>query len=100
MAEVWHLWRDYPVPPFSRYAASIEVEGEGFRVVEHDPRVADTLFHTLLHRTATMAHTTIGGDGEGYADELVTRHPGEDGHLETAIGALSGIHRRPLGRPA
>lgn len=49
--ETYHLWRQYPTAPFYRWACEVVEDAEapdGYRVLRHDPIVADTaLFHRL-----------------------------------------------------
>lgn len=88
--EQFNFWRRYNVKPFYRWACVIVEDADteqGYRVVDHDPHVADgTMLHALSDHFA-KSHTKRGGgfaNGVNY-EETGVIHPGEDGYFVTAV---------------
>ena len=56
----YHLWRKYAEAPFRAWACTIEKtgEGDGYKVVDFDPSVADTGFLHVEDDTVWFVHAS------------------------------------------
>jgi len=101
---VVHLWRSIDTPPYFRWACDVIGDAsseDGFRVVDHDPDVADTVF---MHRLARAFHREyltmeyVEGRGGVHADCGSVIRPHDDGYFEEAIMMVPQAVIRPAGR--
>lgn len=92
----YYLWRKYPTRPFSRFACEIESTklGDGFRIVEHDPKVADVGFLHMVADNLRRPQRESVPDGDGGYDSVLL-HPGDPNHFEAAIRAIPHTVIRP-----
>jgi hypothetical protein len=81
-----HLWRSYQIEPYDRFAMTIEHDPKaeyGFRIVDHDPAVADASFTVAfsehMRRPTTVQFVNANGE-EGYHWE----YPGSPKHTSAA----------------
>lgn len=103
MTTEFNLWRNYPVPPYRRWACKI-VEDEnlnaGFRVISSDGRVADAAFLHALMEHLKNPHPVgvarpLASNPQAHADGIVMRNPGEDGHFAEAVRTFEGAFVGP-----
>ena len=98
-----HLWRSYQVPPYDRFALTIEYDPKaeyGYRITDFDPAVADASFIAAFNehmRLPTLVGFPISEKGEeGHHWE----HAGTEKHCYAAArtfprGTVCGRGRRP-----
>lgn len=93
--ETFHLWRQYPTAPFYRWACEVVADAEapeGYRVIAHDPIVADTtFFHRLSASMARPVDVLAMKQDKGIvAHEAQRKEPGSDDYFAHAIRAVEG----------
>ena len=101
-AKTYHLWREYPVKPFQRFACSViedHSQHGGFRIVDWDPSVASLSFLHGLEGHLSRPHpvTTEGAEGR---DISTVASPRDPGHFDEAIRSFKGATMRAHGRAA
>ncbi len=98
MASSVHLWRRFRTGLRRRWAAEViedEDAEDGYRILDHDPSVADPMF---LHRLAlhmaqphpVQHHQPLEGEDGGHVDRVTLAHSGDEGHFQEAIRTLAG----------
>ncbi|MAD95971.1 MAG: hypothetical protein CMB99_01455 [Flavobacteriaceae bacterium] len=99
----FHLWREYDVKPFSRFACTV-VEAadatDGFRIKDWDPKVADSVFLHRVHEHMQKPHPVHEAYEDEISDKIKTAHPGEPGHFAEAVRSIPTASIRPTGRHA
>lgn len=94
-SETFHLWRQYPTAPFYRWACEVVADEEapdGYRVLRHDPIVADTtLFHRLSTAMGRPLDVLVMKQSSGIvAHEAQRKEPGMADHFAHAIRHVDG----------
>ena len=97
-----HLWRYYPVPPFQRYALSVQPAAPTpaspvpYQIVDRDPAVADSgyLHDFVAHMAQAQVvmrgqHGKVGG-GIVIQDEIAEVGPGDPDHFGNAVRTVPG----------
>ena len=96
MAErIWHIFRKFQNSPYLRWACGIVEDvhtDDGYRVVDHDPKIADAEFLAGLSFHLHKTHMSrIGKEvGDKIVDGFGQLSPGEDGYFSTAMDRLEG----------
>lgn len=104
MAEQVHLWREYRVAPFQRFACTIEEADteSGYRIVDYDPAVGDVTFLHVLHehmqKPIPMHLAPEQPNPDGIVDRVGWGHPGQPGHFAEAVRQVPGATVRHEGR--
>ena len=87
MTKKYRLIRFFDVPPFDRYAMTIEHDPstpDGFRVTSSDPDVATAEFTAQVAQAMHTPHTVISNG------ERVAYYPGGEGHFDCAVRHIPG----------
>jgi len=96
MAEkTWHLFREFPSAPYLRWACALVEDpntDDGYRIVDHDPMVADGgLLGGLAFHMRRPQRIMTGEVEDGVIfDGLGTVNPGEPGYFQSALMTLAG----------
>lgn len=101
----WHLWREFPTPPYQRWACDVVRDAsrpDGYRIVDSDTSTADAGFLNGLslhmHQPHIVHQPPIEQDGAIY-EVHGPASPGTPGHFEEAIRTTPNAEIRPMGRP-
>lgn len=90
---VFELWREYPVKPRWRWAASLEVTDSGYKVKEHNADVADIGFlHVVADNMARPVTDTVSVDDDGVGTQVFK--PGDPTYFERAVRQIPHVQAR------
>lgn len=103
MSEQYHISRSYPTKPFQRYACTLVQADtpEGFRVVDHDPKVADVawLEHLSTHMLKPQMLQSSEVTEKGIIEKVPTTVLGPSPrHFESAVRTIPGAYLSASGR--
>lgn len=92
---MYHLWRKYPTAPYYRWACEVAQDAEapeGYRVLRHDPIVADTaFFHRLSDAMAGTHEAMVMKQDKAIVAHVLERvGPSDANHFEHAIRKVEG----------
>ena len=85
-----HLYRQMPTAPYERFAVTVQRDdnaASGYKVLDHDPDVADAVFLNRLEQHMHQPITVRDGyeDTDGHYETLKTLHPGDEGFFGAAV---------------
>jgi hypothetical protein len=99
----YHLWRKYKDAPYVRWACCVEQADtpDGYRVVDHDSKVADVQFLQAMLDTLTSDQPVYDSitEGDMTIETIEFQAPGSPGHFGSAIRKVPNAVLRP-GRTA
>ena len=99
-----HVYRRYNAKPFRRFALTVERAHtpDGYEILDHDPRVADTAFlnkfHAQMIAPVERVRTGYIENGLAITETLDVAQPGQYSHYGTAIRRMPGTTLMAKGR--
>jgi hypothetical protein len=91
--ETYNLWRYFKGSKTHQWACELKQESgadHGFKVVDYDHAVADSLFWDQVANHFESRHLIKRGakDGDRYTVEVVELSPGDDEYFENAVRTI------------